>query len=114
MNQVIVLILMVVATLLGGIGAIFMKLGAAHFRLHLMTLLTNYRLMLGGFLYMLSAVMYLYLLQFLPLAIAYPLTSMSYIWVTILSAKYLNEKVDAWRMGGIAMIIIGIILLNLP
>jgi drug/metabolite transporter (DMT)-like permease len=113
MNQFIVFLGMVLATFLGGVGALFIKLGSATFRLHVPSLLRNYKFLLGGFLYLASAVLYLYLLQFLPLSIAYPLTSMSYIWVTILSAKYLKEDVDAWRIGGITAIVIGIILLNI-
>jgi drug/metabolite transporter (DMT)-like permease len=113
MNQWLVFLGMVIATMLGGVGALFIKLGAPAFRLHIPSLLRNYKFIFGGFLYLLSAVLYLYLLQFMPLAIAYPLTSMSYIWVTILSAKYLKEEVDAWRGVGIAAIIVGIILLNI-
>lgn len=112
MNTLLVFLLMVVTTLMGAFGAIFIKLGATTFRLHIPSMLRNYKFLLGGTLYFASATLYLYLLQFLPLAIAYPLTSMSYIWVTVLSAKYLKERVDVWRGAGIACIVIGIILLN--
>lgn len=107
-------ILIMLSTILGGFGALFIKLGASRFSIHPLKLLTNYRFLAGAALYTVSMPIYVLGLRSLPVSVAYPLTSMTYIWVTLLSAKYLNEQVDAWRWTGIACIIAGIILLNIP
>lgn len=97
-------------TVIGAFGALNIKLGARSFRLSFGQL-RNRRLILGGTLYIISLVPYLYALRSLPLAVAYPLTSMTYIWSALLAKKYLNERIGAWRWGGIGAIIIGIALL---
>lgn len=100
------------ATVFSGFGALLIKLGAAKFSLSPRAFFTNYKFLLGGIVYVLSVPIYVFGLQALPVSVAYPLTSLSYVWVTILSATYLKEKVDTWRWVGIACIIIGIVILN--
>jgi len=107
-----VLLIMAALTMLGSIGAIFLKRGSAAFRLHVPSLLRNKPFIFGGLLYALSAAGYVVLLRYLPLSLAYPLTSMSYVWVALLSTKYLNERVDKWRWTGIGLIVLGIVLLS--
>ena len=104
--------LVLVATLFAAVGALLIKLGAARFEFNIMKLLRNAKLIAGAGLYTLSLVPYLIGLQSLPLTIAYPITSATYVWVTLLSKKYLNEQVDAWQWAGIGLIVIGIFLVG--
>ena len=110
MNLLSVIGFIAVATALGAYGALFLKKGATSFSLHPLKLLKNWQFLLGGALYVFGWLAYILVLPTTPLSIAYPLTSMSYIWVTVLSARYLGEKVDAWRWAGIGFIICGIML----
>ena len=114
MNQLAAILLIALGTIVGAFGALFMKLGAADFSLHPVKLLKNGKLILGGSLYVVGLLLYIVVLPSMPLSIAYPLTSMSYIWITLLSQRFLGEKTDVWRWAGIGCIILGIVLLSMP
>ncbi len=113
MNFLLMLALLVFATLFSATGMLFLKLSAEHFRFSVPALLRNRKFLLGGALYAASLIIYLGVLKELPVSLAYPLTSMNYVWVTILSIRFLRERVDAWRWGGVGLIIAGIVLLAL-
>ncbi len=103
--------LLIIATLLSATGMFFLKLSAATFKLHPIRIIKNWQFLLAGLLYALSLALYVIILKYLPISIAYPLTSLNYVWAAGLSAKYLGEKVDVWRWTGIGLIIFGIILI---
>lgn len=113
MNQALVFLLMVLATLIGAGGAFLVKKGSHEFTLSPARLIRNAPFISGGILYAASLVLYVFLLRYLPLSIAYPLTSMTYIWVALLSRQFLDEKVDAYRWAGIALIVAGIAVISL-
>jgi drug/metabolite transporter (DMT)-like permease len=103
---------LLVGTVFGAFGAMYLNLGAKKARLEIKALMRNRKLTLGVVLYGLSFLPYLYALRQLPLSIAYPMTSMTYIWSAFLATKYLNERIDVWRWSGITAIVIGITLLG--
>jgi drug/metabolite transporter (DMT)-like permease len=113
MSIIIPLLLMIISTLIGAVGALFLKRGAASFSLHPRNWLKQHHLMIGGTLYVLAILVYLVLLRYLPLSIAYPMTSISYVWILLLSAKYLGEEIDIWRWAGVFLIVTGVVLLTL-
>jgi uncharacterized membrane protein len=43
----------------------------------------------------------------------YPLTSMGYIFITIFSAILLKEKINVYKVFGIALIVTGVVLVTL-
>jgi len=113
MNLLSVILIICISTLLGAFGALLLKKGAARFSMRLVGILRNWQFLLGGVLYVLGWAAYMLVLPSTPLSIAYPLTSMSYIWVTIFSRKFLREDIDAWRWAGIGFIICGIVLISI-
>jgi undecaprenyl phosphate-alpha-L-ara4N flippase subunit ArnE len=113
MNFMLLLLLLVVATWLSATGMLFLKLSSAKFRLHPLSILTNWQFILAGSLYAASLAVYIIVLRDLPISIAYPLTSMNYVWAAILSQRYLKERVDAWRWTGIGLVIVGVALISL-
>jgi drug/metabolite transporter (DMT)-like permease len=70
------------------------------------------RLLLGVLFYGVSIPFYLTALRLLPLSVAYPMTSLTYVWSALLAARYLRERVTPARWMGIAMIIVGIVLVS--
>lgn len=66
----------------------------------------------GFFLYGISSVFWLFVLKKLPLSIAYPSLSLTYIFVFILSILILKEPFNSQKIFGIFLIFIGVILLN--
>lgn len=73
-------------------------------------LLRNPYLYLGGGLYVLSALLNLYLLKRLPYSIVVPLGALTYIWTMGIACRFLGEKVTRQKVIGILLIIIGVVL----
>jgi multidrug transporter EmrE-like cation transporter len=63
--------------------------------------------------YGISAILWLLVLSRLPLSLAYPLVSLGFIAVVILSALILHEPVSAIRMAAVALIVCGVLILGL-
>ena len=74
-------------------------------------LILNPYFYLGGGLYVLSALLNLYLLKQLPYSIVVPLGSLTYIWTLGISYRFLGERVTRQKLLGIALILIGVSLI---
>ena len=102
----------IIATIIGAYGALFFKKSSGSFKFDL-SLLKNYNLIIGFVLYGISSLFYMASLKGGDLSILYPLVSLSYIWILLLSHKYLSEKITTNKIIGIALIIVGIVVINL-
>ena len=102
------------ATFIGAGGAFFLKRGAASFAFTVQGTVLNWPFVLGGVLYVAAIPVYLAGLRTLPLSLAYPLTSLTYVWSALLARNLLGEKVSAMRWAGIGAIIAGTALAVLP
>jgi len=105
--------LVILGTLVGAFGPIFLKRGSANFSIHPLKLLRNKNIVFGCFLYALSSFIFIPALRGGELSVLYPIVSVSYIWVSLLSMKYLNEKMNKEKWLGILLIILGISLIGL-
>ena len=95
--------LVFIASIIGSIGALFLKLGAKkHYK----------KLFLGIALYFLATIIYLSALRGGEVSILYPIISFTYIWIALLSMKFLNEKITKNKWIAIGLIIIGVILVK--
>lgn len=101
--------LVIVATLIGAGGALLFKLSSEKLRLNIRNILKNYKMLAGFSLYFLSAIIFIIALQGGNVNVLYPITSASYVWVTILSKKYLKEKINFYKIVGILLILFGIV-----
>lgn len=99
-----------VMTLFGSLGALFLKRGSAKVS-ELKSLVTTPQIWLGGLFYLAGALLNIYLLRGYLYSIVYPLTSLTYVWSLILSALLLHEKVTVQKLFGIAAICLGAFLL---
>jgi multidrug transporter EmrE-like cation transporter len=69
-------------------------------------------LVFAGFvLYGLSAVIWLFVLQKLPLSVAYPAFALTYVIVVVVGALFLHEQISLSKTVGIGLILIGVIVL---
>lgn len=73
---------------------------------------TEPRVIVGLFLFVLSAAMWLVVLSRVPLSIAYPFAGLTYVFVVTFSRFILKEHVPALRWFGLLMIVAGIILVG--
>ncbi len=65
-------------------------------------------LIIGLILYGTSAILLIIALKNGDLSILYPIISMSYVWVAILSMKFFHEPATFLKWAGIAAIILGV------
>lgn len=60
-----------------------------------------------------ALVVWLLILSFADLSLAFPLDSLQYVIITLFAIIFLKEKVDKWRWIGIAIIIAGVIVVGI-
>ena len=68
----------------------------------------NWKFIAGVILYGLGTVAFIPALKGGELSVLYPFVSLSYVWVSLLSIKFLKEKMTLLRWIGIGLIILGV------
>lgn len=84
------------------------KKGSADLTLRLWNILRSKYLMLGIVIYVGVTIPSLVAYHYGDLSVIYPIFATSYIWVALLSKKYLNEKMNMFKWLGIIAIIVGV------
>ncbi|KGA23362.1 4-amino-4-deoxy-L-arabinose-phospho-UDP flippase [Pectobacterium brasiliense] len=69
-------------------------------------------LMLAALLLGIGLLLWLVVLQHIPLGVAYPLLSINFVLVTLLAHYGFSERVDKYHWWGIALIVTGIYLMQ--
>jgi len=100
--------LVISATLIGAFGPILLKKASAKKLTSISSLLKNYHLMGGIGLYAIGTTLFIPALKGGDLSILYPFVSLNYVWVSLLSVKFLGEKMNSFKWFGIAAIILGV------
>lgn len=101
--------LILLATVLGAVGSLFIKRGSER---TIWEAWKNKLLWAGFSLYGLSLISYVFALKAAPLSVVYPMVSISYIWITLLSVKFLGEKMNVWKVVSLCGIILGVVLIG--
>jgi len=100
--------LVTLASIVAALGPIFLKKGSKKFKLNIKALIKNHNLIIGVAFYAASTILFIPALKGGDLSVLYPLVSLTYIWVILLSIKMLNEKMNKLKWIGIGLIIIGV------
>ena len=100
------IILLILMTLLGAVAAGFLK-KASSSTSNFFMLLKNKYFIFGGFIYLIAAILNIYILKFLDYSVVLPLTSVTYIWTMFISTIFFKEKVNIMKFSGIFLIILG-------
>lgn len=98
---------LLIMTMLGSVASLFLKNASGADGITAM--LQNINLYIGGFLYLTSAVLNIWILRYLDYSVVMPLTSVTYIWTMVLSYIILKEKITNKKIGGVVLIMIGAI-----
>ena len=98
-------------TIVGAFGALFFKKGSADFSMNVLHQLKNTNLIIGVLLYAVPTPIYLWALKNADLSLLYPINSLTYIWVSLLSMKFLGERMNKYKWTGTGLIILGVIML---
>ena len=121
----IAVIIILVNILLGSVGQISLRYGASHLgdlrpgHGILMSMLGAVKgilspyIFLGLLLYAVSAVLWILVLNQVRLSFAYPMISLSYVIVVLLSAVILHEKVPTVTIAGLVFICAGVSLIGI-
>ncbi len=112
-DKIASILLVLIATLIGAFGALFLKLGSKKLSLSFKDILANYKFLLGIFLYGVSALFFLGALMYGKLTMVYPFVAVGYIWIIFLSIYFLKERMNTYKWLGIILIIMGVILIGL-
>lgn len=107
-TQLWAIILVLSATLIGAFGPILLKKGSAKKLSKIKSLATNYHLFGGIGLYAIGTILFIHALKGGDLSVLYPLVALSYVWVSLLSVKFLGEKMNKFKWIGVLLIIIGV------
>jgi multidrug transporter EmrE-like cation transporter len=100
--------LVLLASLIGSFGAVFLKMGAAHLNRGLRYIL-NWQLVFGISLFLGSSIPFLMGLRHGELSVLYPMVSLGYIWTLFWSRLFFNEPITKAKLGALAMILAGIV-----
>ncbi|MBI2659912.1 EamA family transporter [Candidatus Woesearchaeota archaeon] len=101
------------ATLIGAFGPILLKKASSKKLSSLKSLSTNYPLFGGVALYAIGTLLFIPALKGGDLSVLYPFVSLGYIWVSLLSVKFLGEKMNRFKWAGISLIILGVAFIGL-
>jgi len=107
------IVLVFLASFIGSFGAVFLKMGAGRLHRDLRTVILNWRLAVGVGVYLLSFVFYYLGLREGELSVLYPMVSLGYIWTLVWSRLFFREPISGRKVFGLAMIMAGIVVLNL-
>ncbi len=112
-TQLWAILLVFIGTIIGSFGSLFFKLGADKLSFSIREQLKNYKLIVGFFLYGLSSIFYITALRGGELSVIYPLVSLAYIWIILISIKILKEKMNLLKWLGIAGIFLGVVFIGI-
>ena len=109
--MVIYYIVLLIMTMFGSVASLFLKKASGS--MDLIDMLKNINLYIGGFLYVSSAVLNIWLLKILDYSVILPLTSLTYIWTMVLSYFILKERITVKKIAGVCLILVGAIIISI-
>lgn len=92
-------------TFLGALASAFLKKASSNNNLK--RTIFSFNLYIGGILYVICAILNIWVLKYLPYSIVLPLTSITYIWTLFMAKVFFKEKISLKKIIGIITIIIG-------
>lgn len=102
---------LLIMTLLGSLASLFLKRASGSD--NIMNLIKNRNLYIGGFLYLASAVLNIWILRYIDYSVVLPLTSLTYIWTMILSYLVLKEMITGKKIAGVVLILVGAVCVSI-
>lgn len=102
---------LIVMTILGAVASLYLKKASG--AENMIQMLKNVHLYIGGFLYLSSALLNIWILKYLEYSEVLPLTSFTYIWTMLLSYFILKEKITKKKIAGVIFIVIGAIFVSI-
>ncbi|KHO45485.1 MAG: hypothetical protein QS98_C0010G0011 [archaeon GW2011_AR3] len=92
----------------GAWGPMFMKKASSEIHRDFKSILRSKNLLYGVLIYGIATLIFIPALKGSDLSVIYPLVATSYIWVSLISVKFLGEKMNLYKWLGILVIIAGV------
>jgi multidrug transporter EmrE-like cation transporter len=102
--------IIVLCTFLAAASQVLMKMGADYTKAHpgLMGVVTNPLLIAGYGLYAVVTVLIVVAFKDGELSVLYPILSLSYLWVAVLSLLIFHDTLNGYKLIGVTVIICGV------
>lgn len=107
------MVLILVGSLIGSVGAIFLKQGAHEVNRDWKSIAFNWRLAMGIGTYLASSVLFVKGMSNGELSVLFPLVSVGYVCTLIWSRVFFDEAITKVKLAGVGLILIGIACLGL-
>ncbi|MGM0217351.1 EamA family transporter [Enterococcus sp. AZ126] len=112
-NYATIVTILIITTFSGSAGALALRKGMNDLpQLTFKLVLKSGWIYLGSLLYILSAVTNIVLLKFLDYSIAFPMTSLTYVWTVIISYFIFKEKLSIRKVLAVILIIMGVFIIS--
>ena len=107
------MVLVLVGSVIGSVGAIFLKSGAHAISKHWASIALNWRLALGIVTYLISSVLFVKGMSNGELSVLFPLVSLGYVCTLAWSRIFFHEAITKMKLAGVGLILVGIGFLSL-
>jgi multidrug transporter EmrE-like cation transporter len=102
------MLLVLVASIFGSFGAVFLKMGAEKLKTGLLNIV-SWQATLGVGLFLLSSVFFVMGIKHGELSVLYPMVSLGYVWTLLWSRLFFKEPVTKQKFLALGMILTGIV-----
>jgi drug/metabolite transporter (DMT)-like permease len=109
-EEMIAVVYGLIASVLGAFGALFLKKGAVKLSARRPF---NLFIALGGVLYVLTTVFFVFGLRYAQLSFLFPFTGLLYAFAALLGLVLLKERWSAMKTLGLVFILAGVVLVSL-
>jgi drug/metabolite transporter (DMT)-like permease len=106
------MVLVLVGSVFGSFGAVFLKSGAAKLKFGFWRIL-NRQLALGVTLFLLSSVFFILGIRQGELSVLYPMVSLGYVWTLFWSRLFFKEAFTRQKFIGLGLILLGVFFVGL-
>jgi len=103
---------MFLTTILTSTAQILYKFGVKELSFNLLSIITNWQIIAGLFLYAIGAAIMIKSLKYGNVSTLYPIIATSYIWVSIGSSIFFSEAMNLWKWLGVAVIVLGVSIIS--
>jgi len=107
------MVLILVGSVIGSAGAIFLKSGAYQVNRHWTSIAFNWRLAVGIGTYLVSSVLYVKGMSNGELSVLFPLVSLGYVCTLVWSRLFFQEVITKVKLAGVGLILVGIAFLSM-
>ena len=100
-------IMLFVMTLIASFASFFLKKSTGG--ITVLLIIRNKYFYFGGFLYVIGALINIWLLKKMPYSVVVPMGGICYIWIMIIAGIFLKEKIGIGKIMGVLLIVSGVI-----